>query len=130
MSDELKPALSAEEWTSRALTERADLSAYLDGSVAKNLRLVTSNCESGSAAIFEPNELPGLIALANDARRDDDPGKITRADVVVLKLSAEGDHECYENFANLRALAAKLEALLPPEKPLAPTSTDPHTVSE
>ncbi len=112
VSDTLRSALSAEEWTTGALSERESMSAYLDGT--EGFRLVTSNNESGSAAIFEPSELPGLIALANAALPEGSPHRITRADVTMLREAADNDHAAYEHYDRLTALADKLAAFLPP----------------
>jgi hypothetical protein len=56
-----------------------------------------------------------LIALANDARRDDDPGKIVAADVEVCRQLAEDDGAPGDARREaLGRVAAKLAALLPP----------------
>ncbi len=92
MSDELKPALSAEEW------------ALPNGPARQH--------------IWDHGGLEQLIAVANAALPDDSPYKITRADVEELEsVAADAINAARwseRDVAPLRAIAAKIAALLPP----------------
>lgn len=76
------------------------------------------------AVIRSQKQIVAVIALANAALPDDDPRKITRADVTrcrVAAYEAEARHDGtiersdYETMNAWRQLADKLAALLPPE---------------
>lgn len=106
MSDtpKIAPALSAEEWR-RALDNE-----FVMQDMAK--RFATGR--EGTTA--------GMIALLNAMMRDDDPRKITRERVDLLRKAAEmieieydaRDNESYE-VVTLRAFADALASYLPPE---------------
>ena len=71
----------------------------------------------GEGAMFFPDELPGLIALANAALPDDDR-KITRGHIAALRNATVRDvigDEDREQTSILRNLADALESYLPPE---------------
>lgn len=105
MSDEIKPALTAEEWRTSDLTE---LPRYLIG-------------EENAAWV---------AAAANHALPAGHPLKITRADLAAVREAeelygdvwgatmnnpAEDDKASGDVYFALQRLAAKLAALLPPE---------------
>lgn len=115
---EIKPALSAALWKDRWNAWQAlmlhSLHMTQEGSLRKSV--------SGPPA--EPRALVGIIALANAALPEDDPRKITREDVLAMEavyrhiitdmrpgLPAAAIERCY-------ALAAKLDAFLPPSERL------------
>lgn len=133
MTDELKPALSADEWklpdarrsAFYAMAEADHTLTVGDGKVTSHVGL---NIPSG--------ELTALIALANAALPDNSPYKITRAEWYDLESSVsnmEGLAVGLEDRSDLngpayaramrrlaktlKTLAGKLDALLPPEKP-------------
>jgi hypothetical protein len=92
----IPPALTLEEWAS-ARTGDHSVSAILQ--------------------YLEPEDMPAIIAWANAALADGDPRKITRDDVKELIGAADGIDEEYGDGtgSGIRAVAAKLAALLPPE---------------
>lgn len=91
---EIKPALTAEEWADRR-------------------RFKEQHPNQWPA----PSDLLRQIATFNDLLPDDDPRKITRADVEELQeaVSFARYHSGDDNWPLSYALAAKLAALLPPE---------------
>ena len=96
----IQPALTAEEFDDFQ-------SALNDGATA------------AGAVIFyaERYEWAKVIFCANHALPDDDPRKITRADVECLKLAAgEWEHVDHRaaSYSSLPIIIAKLNALLPP----------------
>ena len=82
----IEPALTREQWAG-------------EGPTLKMLALATHT----------PDQLFMRVAMFNDALPDDDPRKITSADVVLLwRAFADTSHREYAD------LAVKLNALLPP----------------
>jgi len=110
MSDELKPALTPEEW-------RAALDNVF---VLQAMALEAVSPERGNAVRG--------IALLNAALPDDSSYKITRKDVYVMECAASAIRAEYgsddEDALELDRLAAKLNALLPPEKPAEETEVE------
>ena len=96
MSDRIGPALTPEEWASD-WTRTASMEGI-------------ASCGNGYSLDDDPADLAYIIAIANSRLPDDDPRKITRADVHELAYMADQT----DNDALLR-IAAKLDALLPPE---------------
>ena len=96
MTDRIEPALTPDQWA-RYWMEAEEMVRDTDATVQDYL------------AREYPNPARE-IALANAALPDDDPRKITRADVHELAYMADQT----DNDALLR-IAAKLDALLPPE---------------
>ena len=121
MTDELKPALSAEEWA-RVEAERVE--GIENG--WPPLRGVFIDGEDGlfpTGIIYNPFAPVPLIALLNAALPDDSPYKITRDDVAyVLQLATEPFYggAAYNDKDVWLRLVAKLAALLPPDAPTAP----------
>lgn len=131
-ANKIEPALSAEEWE-----EQSAMRGYVRAS-APSLRaaplgarasvghgvLVVSEFGDDESAgandtVLVPSALlPAVMALANAARRDDDPGKITRADVADILAHADGAlwRRDMTLAATLSTIAAKLGALLPPKE--------------
>lgn len=117
MSDEIRPALTAEEWEgARGRDARSRL--------CETANYVQYHEIEGAAA-----EYVEAMALANEALPDGHPQKIVASDVSALRVvlgewrayagamsRAAGfpSHEMWED-ATLSRLAAKLAALLPPE---------------
>jgi hypothetical protein len=98
MSDEIPPAMTAEDW--RDWSSGGQLAHV-------SLRTAANSFDDPAA----------LMALVNYRLADDDPRKITRADVVWLRgaISMLQDSVRKDEWAaRLGALTAKLSALLPP----------------
>lgn len=138
----IEPALSAEEWKQMidTLNGSDQWCLLLDDDIEVQLKI----CHDWSASAIEMDDvetepdihLPGvsldgpstpveisrpadlcqLIALCNAALPDGHPLKLTRDDVQLLRHASSGFivHATAHEMA-LRALAAKIEALLPPE---------------
>lgn len=112
----IPPALSESEWRS--------VPATIDHVAISGDALVFVGARYGdrpgapAMVIFPADGFAPIVALANAARRDDDPGKLRQTDVAMLRNVA-GDYETPEGYVMtgrlLLALAAKLAALLPPE---------------
>jgi hypothetical protein len=115
----IPPALSAEEWAEGTARHGEPLLAYV---AMEGQRL--SVYDQGDEADVAPELRPAAIALANAALPDDSPYKITRADVEALLARPHPEADMYHagqlccdvalRNERLSALAAKLEALLPP----------------
>lgn len=114
MTDRIEPAIPAEHWRNlAALGERGPRLALWD-------EFTTSERKP---------DMPAVIALANAALPDDDPRKITREWVTLLRFVAdcserdsialynerEADKDGSQAIASLRAMAAALESYLRPE---------------
>lgn len=100
MTDEIRPALTLEEW------ERiASDSEYFQPSTIEDLR------------VLDESDLPRAVAYANNLLPDDSLYKITRADVEMLRAAAAaaGDATDFGFMEGLEQFAVKLGALLPPE---------------
>lgn len=124
MPDEIRPALSAEEWARERVesTTNADTVSLIRSEHGRvNFVAHGTNGwrgEPNTIGLVMGTRMPlAIMALANAALSDDSPHKITRADVDMLESSAENDHDAYVNRGAMNQLAAKLAALLPPEKP-------------
>lgn len=110
MSDEITPALSAEEWAQREAVRASTEISALDGSVM----LVDPDAPS---TVVLAEGVPALMALANAALPDGDPRKLTREDVALIRGERFGGFkdDAPALWRAVDALAAKLAALLPPE---------------
>ena len=103
MSNELEPALSAEEW--------ADITRY---------GVVVSEIDVGPFHFGTNSSDESLLALANAALPDESPYKITPEDSrfleqIALAHAESGEYWQTRTAARLRAIALKLAALLPPK---------------
>jgi hypothetical protein len=116
VADEVRPALTAEEWRTRHYISRAltwqRTRVGLDGRARAHLTVHWTPLD-------DAKDSAALVALANDLRPDDDPGKLRHSDVALLRALADStvalsvaDHGRDDD---VRRLAAKLAALLPPE---------------
>lgn len=108
MSDEIRPALTPEEWEGAR------------GGDARSRLCETANYVQYHVREQAAAEYVEAMALANEAIPDSHPHKITRADVALLELASRrldmGSEFGFDpDVADLRLLAAKLAALLPPE---------------
>ncbi len=112
-------ALTPEEWRAGEHTSRY---AHVWRDYGPDRIDVTPGKHSPHVSSIDfPDDLCALIALANAALPDDDPRKITRADVTALRhidhSSFCPEDPCTHGCDHAKALrvAAKLAALLPPE---------------
>lgn len=106
------PALSADEWFSRAHGSAPFGNKWMNQNADG---VVFSQAWSGDRLRVSKDELPALLALANDALPTDSPHKIARADAEHLIYMADVCDLSQINGANeLRDLAGKLTALLRP----------------
>ena len=121
MSEELKPALSAEEWAGEPpyLVAKVESTSpgiwLLDWGKSGRVLRVRNDDETE----FDCTDGAALMAIANHALPDSDPRKITRADIEPL-IRAAGDIRPLGFADDAQALCelyAKLESLLPPETP-------------
>lgn len=110
MTDAIRPALTPEEWE-----EYGNDPVYC-------LRYEAGNCEYDDGVPYRVR----CVALANHALPDGHPNKLTRADVQALRRSRVFEIDPSQVFdgavsvdregtERLRSLAARIEALLPPE---------------
>jgi hypothetical protein len=134
----IKPALTAEEWNDfRAPVIQGEQAGAFIGTHAVNLtgplvRTVSVAMHDGfRIGHFHGDSAVQLMALANASLSDDDPRKITLADLLALRQSALFLEEQRDGMLStkwpddanpwrmlaptVRELAAKLAALLPPE---------------
>ena len=111
MTDEIRPALTAAEWTERR-----------SGPVSIDLlndetHLVVRDPDNDVVSVSGLDELHALVALANDALPDTDRRKLTRRDVAVLGIVIDHIDRTAPNGERLATLAqelfAKLAALVP-----------------
>ncbi len=126
MSDDLKPALSAEEWAKPGNEYGQRMFDIGDNYVVLTPDDILVNSD-GSASYPEcqavgRENIPPMIALLNYALPDDSPYKITRADVKELReigeaYAAEHFSGHIENGESILRTVQKLAALLPPETP-------------
>jgi len=126
MSDEIKSALAPGEWAKMMVrTEDSDWERI---SVAQSGNMVVMGmCQSTGDGdeymVIDRAAFPQVAALSNAALPADSPYKITREDVdgllaaaVALEARADKWNMLETGMREaLRALAAKLAALLPPE---------------
>lgn len=123
MNRDIPPALTAEEWVSRTVTNR-DAAHIRPSAVAGYVEFDINEVD------VEPYTFAAeqTVAIANAARPDDDPGKITRADVRMLVDLALHVGEVDRDPATaweITGLAAKLAALLPPPTGVPAVTPDP-----
>ena len=122
MSDEITPALSADEW---ARVDAGTVGAFIRGDspgihiVNGEVELSFSTSVVGDGTYNEDiairvsgSQVAELIAICNAALPDDSPYKVTRSDVVCLI----GYLTYGTSDSRLKSLAAKLAALLPPQE--------------
>lgn len=108
MTDTIAPALTPEEWNRRAaLRDGTEIEAVEGGNLGLNA--------FDEAILIGAEEFPAVLALANASLPDDSPYKITREDVELVRDSVNELFVQDRVGPGLRALAAKLAALLPPE---------------
>ena len=116
MSDELKPALSAEEWARIAIPTPITAPGR-----SVRVEVVDAGLLIGPREFIGRDDVPALIALANAALPDDSPYKITRDDVTILDqlvcvipngVGLGDDPNGARRW--LRGFVTKLAALLPP----------------
>lgn len=125
MSDELKPALTPEEW--RDAEVRPAFAQARDRNPAADAIFQFYADKYGYADYLKQDDLPKVIALANAALPDDSPYKITPLDVERLRNAARSMRAGipvpafapldYLTTGDLLRLADKLAAILPPETP-------------
>lgn len=122
MSDKVEPALSAEEWRLRAFWRSKHMvdEDTLDGGLTVRVNAGGGNPGRGIGTI-PVEEIPALIALANDAIPDSDRRKITREKIRLLRDRAfiakrVNDATSKEADAELMALADALESYLQTEE--------------
>jgi hypothetical protein len=131
MADEIRPALTAEEWRTRHYVSRAltwqRTRVGLDGRARAHLTVHWTPLD-------DADDFAALVALANDLRPDDDPGKLTHAHLVALRRARalfqssyshlawetkdgglDGEEDVVADWRALDELHAALAALLPPE---------------
>jgi hypothetical protein len=106
MSDELKPALSAEEWKDGPYSDAID--GYLNWSVP------VLDIRAGHHASTE-DFIRAVIALANASLPDGAPCKITQSMVGDLRRIAQFTGTLDADMDILNAIADKLAAFLPPK---------------
>ena len=112
----MKPAVTREQWAQFFGEGGYTTVAYND--VQRNHDGTFIVFPEGEGAMFFPDELPGLIALANAALPDDDPRKFRREHIAALRDATVRDvigDEDREQTNILRNLADALESYLPPE---------------
>ncbi len=122
MTDEIKPALSADEW--RRKSAQRGTQYGMDGfsaAIDPVMGLTIDNRGSDDASSHDSAaHLAIIIALANAALPDTSSYKITRKDVYVMECAASAIRAEYgsgdEDALELDRLTAKLAALLPPER--------------
>ena len=117
----IQPALSADEWATgtpyysanplRWHVRRDRAGEVVGGEVTHYW------CNTGADIPVEHDELLATIAMCNAALPDNDPRKITRNSVQLLRNVADGEYGgvSWGTSGDLLALAAALSAYLPPE---------------
>ena len=121
MSEKIKPALTAEEWSTLKDGYYVELSGCRIGIDTDGLDV--RGRFMGEEATVPRECAPALMALANAALPDDDPRKITREDVAACRafdfnfwgMESDSVEVRRADCERLQLLAAKLAALLPPE---------------
>ena len=107
---EIRPALTERQWKEGHYLSPGQAEFYLHEASLN----VGGNKWDSDSTHDSPDDLAALAAMALAALPDDDPRKITRADVRVLEqavpaISFTGSQD------HIARIAAKLAALLPPE---------------
>lgn len=128
MTDGIRPALTPEEWKQRLTEELDDYGEDAEGrGLVDSERSLRITYDSGVIDQAIPrDEVVRILALANHALPDSHPNKFTRADVEALRRSRVFEIDPSQVFDGsvsvdregtecLRSLAARIEALLPPE---------------
>lgn len=114
----IEPALSAEEWAIGMVVRGEEFDGDgMHAQVNSVLGFMVDNyCPETQSSHQDPNHLAAIIALANAALPDDDPRKITRQDLAMLRRAGgefidRGDCDALERLHRLRAVLA---SYLPP----------------
>ncbi len=121
MSDELKPALSAEEWAQSG--EYGQRLWTFDNGVQVAIPDAGGAEVNWDGAVYDSrmqalgDKHLAVIALLNHALPNDSPYKITRADAHDCLVGAVFIRQHADDGSALRRLADKLFAILPPETP-------------
>lgn len=119
----LEPALTAQEWAAKCVEGR-EASSVLEDDSLPGVRiedgvLKLDTWDPGVAGEVPPERAAAVIALLNDTLRADDPRKITRERVRLLRALTTDmrtiDLTPAQLDVELRALADALESYLPPE---------------
>ncbi len=129
MSEEIRPALTPEEWEEPSVYSigREEVDGDVDA-MRVGIR-VEQNREAGTRylvgwnensdypyeSVIQGEKIAKLVAIANHALPDGHPLKITREDVKEMEIASyllDGEGR---DGAAIAAIAAKLAALLPPE---------------
>ena len=110
MTTTIRPALTPAQWKEH----RAG--AVFVHVVDDETHVVVADPDNQLVSVSGPSEVFALMALANDALPDDDPRKLTRADVALLNalLVKIDAREPSGMLAIAEALRDKVAALLPP----------------
>lgn len=114
MTDAIRPALTPEEWADGKMRSR-----FTESLVEPHITTDVRGGRHMAVVAFDRRWIvaraEGWAALANHALPDGHPNKFTRADVERLRLLL-GAFEPDDNVRGwLPNLAARIEALLPPE---------------
>jgi hypothetical protein len=129
MTPEIPPALTPDEYEHGV--RRLGFEAYRaqDGAGLEMSVGVESGAEDSYVVYRRLDQLPALIAIANHALPDDDPHKLTQADVDALskfeeylgvlwddvERGDEGDPvSAGDEYFAVKKVVAKIRALLPP----------------
>jgi hypothetical protein len=122
MSDEIKPALTPEEWASVMADNRDDFGD--ETGPLKGVAIAYTNGILRDGMLCNPYAPDALIALLNHALPDADSRKFTQDDVDALLTIAFRIEDADSVMlggktwaeVELRALAARIAALLPPPR--------------
>ncbi len=127
MNDELKPALTPEQWTDQRLwrdqpnsgrDDSIDVKLHHDPNRGVGLEISHYDSRDSESYHDYPSDLIAIIALANAALPDDSQYKITREDVRAVGRAMEKIRRAFPSeftvLVDLKTLAAKIAALLPP----------------
>ena len=108
----MRPALTPDEWCVRRSGP-----VFLDV-INEETHVIVADPDQQVVSVTGPNELHGLVALANDALPADDPRKLTGTDLAVLSILMDRLDRTKPNTTRLVALSEalfqKISALLPP----------------
>jgi hypothetical protein len=83
MNDPIRPALTSEEWEGR---RSGPVHVEI---INDEVHVVVRDPDDSLVSVSGTDELCALIALANDALPDDEARKLTRTDVVLLRILAD-----------------------------------------